>query len=566
MKINIKILAILVSLTLFFTACQELEMEKDTGITDELVWNNPTYIDNYMVDLISLMPNGFNPEELGQGLLYSNVTDESESSNPIGAIQNMNSGNWNSTSGVEKTWNRYYSGIYKVNLFLDQVKNVKYETFESAARALYLKRLEYYKSEARFLRSLYYYELIKRYGGVVLVGNSVAKNIDQLDNTEFKKGRSSFTECADYIIAECNALIDSKALPLLDDGADQGRPNGTAVKALKCKTLVLLASPVYNKNVTEGSAAQMNYWKTIATIAQEIALDRIFCFGPYDKYDGTSPEVILGYRQKNLNFLETVNYPVGCEGVNRTGSTNPSQNLIDAYRMLNGKKTDEAGSGYDPKNPYDGRDKRLLQTAIVNNSDWKERNVQARKIEIFRGGLDGMDRDNGTRTGYYLRKFINPTLDLRQGQSSNREWPIFRFADIILIWAEAVNELYGPATLGTSYLTATTILNQTIVRHGGLPELPLSGISKEQLRERIKEERFIELAFEDQRAWDLRRWGLAKSVLNQPIYKMEVTKNADGTFNYQKIKLEDRYFDDRMNLYPIPQRDVNNGLTQNSGW
>jgi hypothetical protein len=207
-----------------------------------------------------------------------------------------------------------------------------------------------------------------------------------------------------------------------------------------------------------------------------------------------------------------------------------------------------------------------LQTAIVNNSDWKERNVQARKIEIFRGGLDGMDRDNGTRTGYYLRKFINPTLDLRQGQSSNREWPIFRFADIILIWAEAVNELNGPATLGTSYLTATTILNQTIIRHGGLPEIPLSGVSKEQLRERIKEERFIELAFEDQRAWDLRRWGLAKSVLNQPVYKMEVTKNADGTFNYQKIKLEDRYFDDRMNLYPIPQRDVNNGLTQNSGW
>jgi len=177
-----------------------------------------------------------------------------------------------------------------------------------------------------------------------------------------------------------------------------------------------------------------------------------------------------------------------------------------------------------------------------------------------------MDRDNGTKTGYYIRKFIDPKLDLRQGQGSNREWPIFRFSDIALIWAEAANELYGPAENGNSFLTATTILNQTITRHGGLPELPLSGITQTELRERIREERFVELAFEDQRAWDLRRWGIAHQVLSQPVYKMEVTRNENGTINYTKAKLEDRYFSQRMMLYPIPQRDVNNGLTQNSGW
>ena len=109
-------------------------------------------------------------------------------------------------------------------------------------------------------------------------------------------------------------------------------------------------------------------------------------------------------------------------------------------------------------------------------------------------------------------------------------------------------------------------MNQTVERHGGLPEIMLNSMSKEEMRERIREERFIEFAFEDQRAWDLRRWGIAADVLSQPVYKMDITQNSDGSYNYQKIELEDRYFEERMNFYPIPQRDVNNGLTQNMGW
>jgi starch-binding outer membrane protein, SusD/RagB family len=566
MKNYIKIFTIAVSIALFFTACQELEMEQDTGIDDVLMWNNPAYIDNYMVDLISHMPNGFSPVEFRQGIFYANATDEAENANTLATIQNMNSGNWNSVSDAEKVWTKYYNGIYKVNLFLEKVKTTTYDTYEPAARELALKRLAYYKSEARMLRALYYYELIKHYGSVVLVGDNGVQNIEDLKNTAFSAQRSTFKQCADYIISECDYISNGHLLPLLDEGADQGRPNGTAAKALKCKTLLLLASPVYNPDITEGSAAQKAYWKEVMLAAQDIAFDRVFSFGPYDKYDGTSPEIILGYRQKNVNFLEQVNYPVGSEGVITTGGTNPTQNLVDAYRMLNGKKTTDSGSGYDAANPYTGRDKRLLQTVLVNNSDWKERNIESRKVEIFKGGRDGMDRAYGTKTGYYLRKFINPTLDLRQGQGSNREWPIFRFADIVLIWAEAANELYGPSTLGDSYLTAITLLNQTVMRHGGLPEIPLNSMSKEEFRERLREERFIELAFESQREWDLRRWGIATQVLSQPVYKMDVTRNADETFSYQKQQLEERYFETRMNLYPIPQRDVNNGLTQNPGW
>jgi starch-binding outer membrane protein, SusD/RagB family len=569
MKISNKILAISVCSILFFAACEEMEltMEQDTGITEELMWNNPSYVDNFMVDMISMMPSGFNTDEFGW-TFYANATDEAENSNPAVNIQYLNSGNWNSTTGfIDNVWNKYYRGIYKANLFLENAESITYETFEPSSRNLHLERLSYYKSEVRFLRALFYYELIKRYGGVVLLGDEVVQSMDDLNNPAFSASRSSFTKCAEYIIEECDYLIDNELLPLLDQGADQGRPNGTAAKAMKCKTQLLLASPVYNTSITEGSAEQKEYWRDVATTAQDIAFDRIFSFGPYDTYDGTSPEVILGYRHRNINQLEQRNFPIGSEGVIvSSGSTNPTQNLVDSYRMKNGKRIDEPGSGYDPSNPYENRDDRLKQTILYNGAQWIERDVEPRTIEIFRGGRDGMDRDYGTETGYYLKKYIDPSLDLRQGQGSNREWPIFRFSDIILIWAEAVNELYGPVGHGEFYLTATTILNQTLVRHGGLEELPLSGISQSELRERIREERFIELAFEGQRAWDLRRWGIADEVLSQPVYKMEVTRNPDGSFNYEKQKLEDRYFEDRMNFYPIPQRAVNNGLIQNDGW
>ncbi len=574
MKISNKILAISIVSLLFFLACEEMElkMEQDTGITEELMWNNPSYVDNFMVDIISMMPSGFNTDEFGW-TFYANATDEAKNSNPAATIQNMNSGNWNSTTGfLDNAWNKYYRGIYKANLFLEKAESITYITFPPSSRNLHLNRLTHYKSEVRLLRALFYYELIKRYGGVVLVGDAVVQTRNDMNDPAFQAGRSSFNQCAAYIISECDYLIDNALLPLLDQGADQGRPNGTAAKALKTKTLLLLASPAYNKEITEGSAEQMNYWRAVATMAQDIAFDRIFSFGPYDTYDGTSPEVILGYRHRNVNQLEQRNFPIGSEGTRdqglivSSGSTNPTQNLVDAYRMKNGKRIDEPGSGYDPSNPYENRDDRLKQTVLYNGAEWLERNVESRTIEIFRGGRDGMDRAYGTKTGYYLKKFIDPTLDLRQGQGSNREWPIFRFSDIVLIWAEAVNELYGPVNRGEFYLTATTILNQTIVRHGGLEELPLSGISQSELRERIREERFVELAFEDQRAWDLRRWGIAHEVLSQPVYKVDVTRNPDESFNYEKMKLEDRYFEDRMYLYPIPQRDVNNGLFQNPGW
>ncbi|MBN1131927.1 MAG: RagB/SusD family nutrient uptake outer membrane protein [Bacteroidales bacterium] len=563
-KTNLKIVLFLISLMV--VSCQEMEMEKDLGVDDKLLWSNPGYINSYMVDLISMMPNGFSPDELGQGIFYANATDEAENSNPSAQVQDFNTGNIDPTSEmVNQVWNKYYNGIYKVNLFLHKTDTLNLDHYVPEQRDLYLKSIEKYRSEARFLRALFYYELIKRFGGVVLLGDTYIAEYKDISQVSFTSARSSFAECADYIINECDDLLDIGGLPLSEAEA-QGRPNLIAIMTLKCKTLGFKASTSYNTAIQEGSTEQREIWTQVVVLAKEIVNMKPIILGPYNTYNGTGSEVILGYRLQYINFLERINYPIGCEGVYTTGSTNPTQKLVDAFRMQNGMKIDEPGSGYDPENPYQNRDSRLLLTVIPNGTQWYERNVVPREIEVFAGGRDGMDRYCGTRTGYYLRKYINPSLDLRQNYGENRVWPIFRYADVHLLWAEGLNELFGPQETGGTGNSATAILNRLITQSAGLPRLNSSDYTQESMRERIREESFIELAFENHRAWNLRRWGIATEVLNSPVYRMKVTKDADGYIHYEKEKLEERYFDERMMLYPIPQRAVNNGLEQNPYW
>ncbi|MCF8226238.1 MAG: RagB/SusD family nutrient uptake outer membrane protein [Bacteroidales bacterium] len=546
-------------------SCQKMEMEQDLGVDDNLLWNNPGYINSYVIDLISMMPNGFSPDELEQGIFFANTTDEAENSNPSAWVQNYNTGNLSPSSEVvSRVWNKYYNGIYKANLLLQKTETLDLEHFAPDQQALYLKNIEKYRYEARFLRSLFYYELIKRFGGIVLVGDSYIENYGDLMQTDIITSRSSFEACADYIIDECDDLIRS-TLPLSEMEA-QGRPNLIAVLSLKLKTLSFKASPFYNTAIKQDSPEQAAIWRQVVSLAKEIVSIKPVSIAPYDTYNGTTSEVILGYRLQYINFLERINYPVGSEGVYTNGSTNPTQNLVDAFRMQNGMRIDEPGSGYDPDNPYLDRDRRFYLTVIPNGTTWYERSIVPREIEVFPGGRDGTDRYCGTKTGYYLKKFINPWLDLRQNHGENRVWPIFRYTDILLLWAEGLNELYGPADAGGTGNTATAILNRVVTGSGGLPALTASDFTKESMRERIREESFVELAFENQRAWNLRRWGTAMEVLNSPVYKMSVTKNQDGTIQYEKIKLEDRLFDERMMLYPIPQRAVNNGLEQNPYW
>ena len=169
-----------------------------------------------------------------------------------------------------------------------------------------------------------------------------------------------------------------------------------------------------------------------------------------------------------------------------------------------------------------------------------------------------------TKTGYYLRKYVDENINLTLGQSSIHTWIIIRYAEILLNYAEAMNEAYGPDNAHGYGMTAVQAVNE-IRRRAGMPNLP-SSLTKDGLRERIRNERRVELAFEGHRFWDVRRWMIAEETLDTPVHGVEISKRG-GTFQYKSVEVEDRTFDTRMYFYPIPQSEINiTGWPQNPMW
>ena len=278
--------------------------------------------------------------------------------------------------------------------------------------------------------------------------------------------------------------------------------------------------------------------------------------------ESRSPEVIFAVQGWNDNSYEKANYPIGYDqgGLN---CTCPSQNLVDAYEMkATGKNIWEMGSGYDPANPYAGRDPRLAMSILVNNTSFK-----GRPVECWVGGIDGYGRENATTTGYYIRKYVNENLDLTQNQTSVHAWILFRYAEILLNYAEALNECLGPESKGEFTMTAKAAVDAVRTRVGvGLPILP-PGLTQDEMRARIYNERRVELAFEEHRFFDVRRWKIAEQTENEPIMGMRISKEGDGSFSYRAVMQEDRVFRDYMYLYPIPEAEVHKGaIEQNPGW
>ncbi|MBO5194353.1 MAG: RagB/SusD family nutrient uptake outer membrane protein, partial [Bacteroidales bacterium] len=266
----------------------------------------------------------------------------------------------------------------------------------------------------------------------------------------------------------------------------------------------------------------------------------------------SSPEIILSRRSTSSNGLEKKNYPIGTPGGN-SGVT-PSDNLVKAYEYIGAQ---------DPDNPYANRDMRFYSTIVYNGARWN-----GRTIDISKDGTDSYMASGASRTGYYLKKYLTDELNIANDQKAAHQWIIFRYAEILMNYAEAANEAWGPDDGGhvTTGLTARAALNR-IRSRAGLGEVDLTkyaGASdKEKMRNAIKAERRVEFAFEGHRYWDLMRWKDG-SVLKEPIAGVRY----DGT-SYQTIVVEKRVFEDHMHRYPIPFTEISksNGIIeQNIGW
>jgi hypothetical protein len=339
--------------------------------------------------------------------------------------------------------------------------------------------------------------------------------------------------------------------------SNDGRLNRGAALALKARALLFAASPLHN------ASNDVTKWQKAAA-----ALNDVIVFGQgagaynlhtdYRNYflqnnTLTSSETIWAIRYTAGNWLERSNYPIGTAG-GASGIT-PTHNLVQAY---------EYKGAPDPVNPYANRDPRLAMTIVTNNSTWN-----SRTIDESPGGADDMKKTNASRTGYYLKKFLNDGLNLVQGGTQVHHWPVFRYGEILLEYGEAMNEAYGPDNNNGYAYTARQALNMVRNRTGvAMPAVTVADVPGFRLA--VKQERRIELAFENYRYWDLLRWKDAAAVLSQPVTGVSVVKNGSGQFVYTPFNVENRVFDaSKMYYYPFSQAEVlisNGVLEQNAGW
>ncbi|MBC8151839.1 MAG: RagB/SusD family nutrient uptake outer membrane protein [Bacteroidetes bacterium] len=516
----------------------------DGNIRDENdIWNSDRNTRGFLSNVYFGLLGRYNLD--GNGSMLSQTGDEAVNSNLSSSINIFNNDTWGSLRTNDDQYANLYNYLRRTNLFLENAP---------ASAVTPASDIPKLRGEAFFLRAMYHFELMKRYGPIVLSTRSYNLT-DDLDLP-----RSSVDEVVAHITRDCDSAAAVLTTSLVDLAAgDKGRATQTAALALKARTLLYGASPLNN---TGGDVAK---WQQAADAAKALIslnkhnlltqaqLPSLWNYGT----QAYNNEVIFATQADNNNTLELNNAPISYDGAR--GRTNPTQELVDAFDMrTSGKPITDPTSGYKPLDPYADRDPRLALFVVLNNANFK-----GRAVETFEGGRDNVPVNvNNTKTGYYQRKFLVEGAFWGVGTAINvrRPWVLFRYAEVLLNYAEALNEAQGPVA------EAYASVNQIRARVG-MPALP-AGLTKEQLRDRIQKERQVELCFEDHRFFDVRRWRKGEQLFNRPVTGMRISKTTTG-FTYDRFTVETRLFNEKMYRFPIPQAELNRApvnLKQNPGW
>ena len=575
---NILLLAVAL---LCFAACQKQMNYAEYNIYDK------DYITQTFENVGGFMPQIYNALEYdfgnySSGAMLASASDESEYSLRGNAIEDFYNGGWSASNPKSTTWSNMYTGIANCNLVLSEMQGLKFDELvlnKDYPQQMY--RYQNYQYEARLMRAFFYFNLVRQYGGVPMPTPEMS--LEEINSMT----RSTSDEVFSFIISECKDIQDKIIKDYTDLGdmalgtAETGRADQLAVLALKAKAALYWASPLFNPS------GDKERWHNAAAYNKElVAACEARGKGLSAKYDDlwstlnyTTPDIvkeIVFARRVNgtNNNAESYNYPVGIEKAasvtsvdNIIGANCPTQNLVDAYDMLNGKGINEDGSGYDPQDPYKDRDPRLALTVAVNGAQWPTYSG-APKLQTYVGGANGQPLVGATTTGYYLRKLLHGSIDLRSNsryQVDYHSYVLFRMGGIYLDYAEAVFRYLGgaDATSGEFPVSAAELASKTRVR-AGMPAFE-SGMSNDKFWEKYKNERMVELAFENHRFWDVRRWKEADKYFKN-IVEMQITQDGDG-FKYTRNTVS-RQWDDKMYLFPIPQAEKmkNPNLEQNPGW
>lgn len=591
------------ALLMVFSACDDLF---DPAIENH---KKPSDLDDMPTWAVGLLGHAYISNPLGadaNSWKFTEVATDDAVSNDIGnSYLKMAAGSWRSDNNPVDNWQYLRASWQYLNQFLEVSEKVKWAEDDVASELFKVR----FQGDAYGMRALYMYHLLMSCGGWSadgrLLGIPILLESENLES-EFNKPRNTFIEC----MAQLNADVE-KAIEMLPEeygdvssagdvpakytqmGADlsqynrvfgnhaKNRMSARIARAVRAQAALLAASPAYSEGsgVTWEQAAN-----SMAEVLANLGSNPIANIDPtgnkwYEDASGirnmeagyNRPEFLWRSNKKDnpeSSDLEKDQYPPSIFG---KGRVNPTQNLVDAFPTKSGYPITDSRSGYDPQNPYADRDPRLALYIIYNGSTAGSANSVI-TTAIDGNNDDGMNKFDGvsTRTGYYMRKLLDMNVNANPNNPTNGAHvkPWIRYTEIFLGYAEAANEAWGPQGKGTHSYSAYDVIKAIrqragIGESGADPYLESVKNDKDLMRELIRNERRLELCFEGFRFWDLRRWKVDLTKLNETVKGMKIT----GT-NHEVVDVEQRNYKDYMYYGPVPYSEILkfDALIQNKGW
>jgi hypothetical protein len=595
-----KIFALFFILTILsFTSCEDMMgdyLEKPPGgdVTEDTIFSSKVELDIFMASIYqmgihsnlgyaanSTPPRYANEDEN----IFAGASDEAETCAEWYRMNWWNDGSIGPNRTDDSRFDYRFIAIRKITVLLDRISDVPDITPE------YREQL---KAEAKLIRALNYFEMMKRYGGMPIIRERL-----QMDG-ELKIPRSQLKEMVEFMLED----IDLSLPHLLPNtsGVLKGRiTQGTAL-ALKSKILLYAASPLFNTDspylnfgennplICLGESVNRKWWEDAAAAADAClrwaAANGCFLitgdvdnnyFNSWEKYD--NPEIILAEKSNggmgcwNRPWSGIIPYSIISSSSGTNGVT-PLLNFVRKYEDRNGNKVDWSG-GDDLQSKMANLDRRFAQTIAYNLSSWSAKVPQ---VELWQANPDlnktagahlgsGSDYCSG---GFWLHKLVSPSIMRPENQEPVPNSTLFQLNEIYLNFAEAMNEAYGPDDKQGYLLSAREAINVIRERSGQPKILSGSGIYS-NFRELIRNERAIELAFDNHRFWDVRRWMIAEEdgVMRGDMQGVEIywIAQSPAEFRYIPKFVETRTFTKKMYLHPFSVKEVNIGyLVQNPGY